>query len=173
MTTGDLLAALPDPLAEIELLRQLALEAYERGRADGWYEGHETAEQEMARRWNAIAAPIARGGIEHPELEERRWGPAGREHFGEPGPEDRTPAEMVANATASWEPYGLPPPGLVWLSGPPVHHHHCNKACYSYEPGWYTPGRVIEILRTLPGAYEANIAELERKAASLDRGRAA
>jgi hypothetical protein len=52
---GNLLAVLPDPLAEIELRRQLAREAYDRGRTDGWHEGHEAAEREMAERWDRIA----------------------------------------------------------------------------------------------------------------------
>jgi hypothetical protein len=169
----DLLSALPDPLTEIELLRQIGRDAYERGRADGWYEGHETAEQEMAERWDRIAQPVARGGIEHDELEARRWGPGGRQHFGDPRPGDRSPAEMLSRAHASWEPFGLPVPGMAHLSGPVVHWHQCNAACYAYTPGWYPIAEAITILRTLPGDYAGSIGELERKAADLERRAAA
>lgn len=86
-----LLDALPDPLPEIRLRRQLASEAYERGRADGWREGYERAEADMARRWREIARPIARGGITNRELESRRWGSGGRKHFADPRPGDRGP----------------------------------------------------------------------------------
>jgi hypothetical protein len=173
---SDLVDALPEPLAEIELRLQLAREAYERGREDGWREGHEAAEHEMAERWDKIAGPIARIDPErtHGDLEVRRWGPDGREHFGDPRPGDRSPAQMIEKARASWAPLGLPPDGLVYISGPAVHWHRpCTSACYAYKPGWYSPERVIEILRTLPGDYRANISELERKAARQERGCAA
>jgi hypothetical protein len=91
-----LLDALPDPLAEVKLRRQLAREAYERGRADGWRQGYARAEADMARRWQEIAGPIARGGITYQELEARRWGPGGRERFGDPRPEDRIRRKVAA-----------------------------------------------------------------------------
>lgn len=84
------LDAMPDPDAEVALLRQLGREAYERGHADGWREGYERAEADMAARWCKIAEPVARGGITHSELETRRWGPGGREHFADPRPGDRS-----------------------------------------------------------------------------------
>jgi hypothetical protein len=37
-----------------------------------------------------IARPVARGGVGVAELELRRWGPGGREHFGDPRPDDYT-----------------------------------------------------------------------------------
>jgi hypothetical protein len=46
----------------------------------------EAAERDEA--WNCIARPIVRGGPSHAELERRRWGPGGREHFGDPRPGD-------------------------------------------------------------------------------------
>jgi hypothetical protein len=92
-TLGELLTALPDPEAELEaeleLQRQLAREAYELGQADGWRRGYARAEADMARRWQEISALIAIGGVTHEELELRRWGPGGREHFGDPRPGDR------------------------------------------------------------------------------------
>ena len=54
--------------------------AYARGYAD--------AQADMAAAWHAVADPVARGGPKHAELEERRWGPEGREHFGDPRPGD-------------------------------------------------------------------------------------
>jgi len=51
-------------------------------------EGRAAAEREMAERWNDIAAPVAHGSKTQAELEELRWGPAGREHFGDPRPAD-------------------------------------------------------------------------------------
>jgi hypothetical protein len=88
---AELLDAFPDPLAEVKLRRQLAREAYERGRTDGYRQGYERAEADMARRWREIAEPIGRGGIAHKELEVRRWGPGGREHFSDPRPDDFAP----------------------------------------------------------------------------------
>ena len=90
---AELLAALSDPLVEIELRHQLAHEAYERGRADGWRQGYESAEADMAGRWRAASQRIARGGISYRELEARRWVLRGeqrdRETFGQPHPDDR------------------------------------------------------------------------------------
>jgi len=173
--TEDALTVAESVDAETRYRLQFAREAYERGREDGWYEGHEAAEEEMAERWNKIAGPIARIDPEraHGDLEVRRWGPDGREHFGDPRLSDRSPGQMIEQARASWAPLGLPPEGLVYISGPAVHWHRpCGAACYAYKPGWYPPERVIEILKTLPGDYRANITELERKAA-YQRGRRA
>lgn len=60
----------------LDLIRQ----AHASGRAE--------AEREMADRWNHIARPVISGSPKHAELEERRWGPGGREHFGDPRPGD-------------------------------------------------------------------------------------
>jgi hypothetical protein len=62
--------------------------AFARGLEAGDRLGYERAEAEMAARWNRIAAPIARGGPEHAELEQRRWGTGGRGRFGDPRPGD-------------------------------------------------------------------------------------
>jgi hypothetical protein len=59
-------------------------QAYEAGRADGFAEGWREAEWDMALSWHAAAAPVARSG----ELQRRRWGPGGREHFADPRPGD-------------------------------------------------------------------------------------
>ena len=50
--------------------------AHENGRAE--------AEREMGERWDRIAAPVTNGEPSNRELEERRWGAGGREHFGDP-----------------------------------------------------------------------------------------
>jgi hypothetical protein len=57
------------------------------GRAEGIAEGRalEVAEQDEAHR--AMAARILRHEP-FTELERRRWGPGGREHFGDPRPGD-------------------------------------------------------------------------------------
>jgi hypothetical protein len=46
---------------------------YDAGRRD------EAAERDQA--WDEIARPVAKGGPSHAELESRRWGPGGRDHF--------------------------------------------------------------------------------------------
>ena len=50
--------------------------------------GRQHAEAELAGQWARVAAPVAGGGPDHAELEERRWGPGGREHFADPRPGD-------------------------------------------------------------------------------------
>jgi hypothetical protein len=87
-----LLDALPNPAAEIELRHQVAREAYRGGRCDGWREGYDAAMREMTQWWTEVARPASRGGIiTHQELEVRRWGSGGREHFSDPGPGDYAP----------------------------------------------------------------------------------
>jgi len=65
--------------AETASRNQLAREMYEAGRQD--------AEAEMAERWRQVTAPVVHG-LGHAELDERRWGPGGREHFADPRPGD-------------------------------------------------------------------------------------
>ena len=71
--------------------------AFAWGRKLGQQEGYEAAEADMAARWNRIARPVVRNDPEHAELELRRWGPAGREHFGDPRPGD-FPGRKTARA---------------------------------------------------------------------------
>ena len=59
-----------------EAERERSVQAYEAGRLD--------AEEAMANRWDRITAPVTSGSPDQRELEERRWGPSGREHFGDP-----------------------------------------------------------------------------------------
>jgi hypothetical protein len=58
--------------------RQLGREMYQVGYAQ--------AEADMARLWFRAAQAVL--GPTHAELEERRWGPGGRERFGDPRPGD-------------------------------------------------------------------------------------
>jgi hypothetical protein len=90
-----LLAALPDPLAEVELRRQLCREAYAAGLAEGYRTGYERGARLREAEWPAVVAPLA--GPTRSELEGLRWGPGGREHFGDPRPGDRlTPTRQKA-----------------------------------------------------------------------------
>jgi hypothetical protein len=82
---AELVAAL-DPDSEIRYRRQLAREAYQRGYSAGQKAGYEHAARDMAAAWHAAAVPVSRGGPSYAELERRRWGPEGRERFGEPRP---------------------------------------------------------------------------------------
>ena len=61
---------------------------YAIGHALGVDEGRRLEAEERDAAWNRIAGPIARGGDSYAELELRRWGPGGREHFGDPRPGD-------------------------------------------------------------------------------------
>lgn len=102
--------------------------------------------------------------VEALRLELRRWGPGGREHFGDPRPGDFTGGpEAVEQVRQAWLRAGLslgPGPGWVHVGGPPVHHHRCNAACYAYEPGWYTVQEAINIIENLPGNYAKTLARL-------------
>ena len=49
--------------------------------------GYAAAEADMDARWNRIARAAVRGPS-NAELEEKRWGPGGREHFADPRPGD-------------------------------------------------------------------------------------
>lgn len=72
-------------------MRRLAAEyrlGYATGHADGVEAGRRAEGAERDRAWNLVAAPIARGGITHAELQARRWGPGGRDRFGDPRPGD-------------------------------------------------------------------------------------
>lgn len=59
------------------------LDGYRRGYGDGYRDG---GEELYARR--RAAPPIVITGPSYAELELRRWGPGGREHFGDPRPND-------------------------------------------------------------------------------------
>jgi hypothetical protein len=79
---------------DLWLRRLLAAEraAFTRGRAIGRQEGYAAGLTHCDREWMDALAP-ARAAVRernpaHAELERRRWGPEGREHFADPRPGD-------------------------------------------------------------------------------------
>ena len=79
MTPQEAIEAAELVEAETRYCLQLGREMYEAG--------YKRAEADMAERWTRAAAPAVRGQC-YAELEERRWGPGGREHFADPRPGD-------------------------------------------------------------------------------------
>ncbi|MGH3254823.1 MAG: hypothetical protein ACRDOU_05335 [Streptosporangiaceae bacterium] len=79
MTPAEAIAAAELIEAETRYRWQVGRDMYELGRR--------AAEAEQAEAWRRLAAPVAHG-IAYAELEERRWGPGGREHFADPRPGD-------------------------------------------------------------------------------------
>jgi hypothetical protein len=79
VTPHEAIAAAELAEAETAYRNQLAREMYALGRRD--------AEAEMAEAWRQAAGRAARAPL-GAELEERRWGPGGRAHFGDPRPGD-------------------------------------------------------------------------------------
>jgi hypothetical protein len=182
-TISELLAAMPDPEATDEHWRQICREMtgqtataeYERG----WVDGLLAAVAELKRaqhqavddldtwlnRWHLCCRPCRleghRAGCR--DCEDRT-----RATFGEALSGERTPAEILAGARASWESFGLGPrPGWVHLGGPPVHwHRKCTAACRAYEPGWHRIEDAIAIIETLPGDYAQVLAGLRTQAAA-------
>ena len=93
MTPHEAIAAADLAEAETAYRLQFGREMYEAGYA--------AAEADMAERWNAIARTTA-PGLSHAELEEKRWGPAGRGHFADPRPGDY-PGRLALEAQAGHE----------------------------------------------------------------------
>src|ERR1700691_2764463 len=79
MTPADAIEAAEVAAAETAYRLQFAREMYQ--------VGYRQAEADMAARWQEIARPVIRGPA-HADLEVERWGPGGREHFGDPRPGD-------------------------------------------------------------------------------------
>lgn len=111
--------------------------------------------------------------VEAAKLDALRWGPRGHEHYSDPRLSDAGRGEATHRAAAAWEPYGLPPPGMVHLSGSVVHHHQCQPVCHQYAPGWYSPAEAAGVLARLPGNYAETIAELRAMASAPHRKGAA
>src|ERR1039458_6078932 len=74
--------------AEIRYRRQLCADVYAVGLAAGLARGYERCAADYERLWREAAHPAARGGPSHADLELLRWGPGGRDHFGDPRPGD-------------------------------------------------------------------------------------
>jgi len=79
MTPAEAIATAELIEAETRYRWQVGREMYEVGRR--------AAEAEQAEAWHELAASVVHG-VSHAELEERRWGPGGREHFADPRPGD-------------------------------------------------------------------------------------
>lgn len=75
--------------AETAYRLQLGREMYAAGHSAGFDAGYQRACADMDARWNQIARPVV-SGISYAELEERRYGPGGREHVADPQPGDYT-----------------------------------------------------------------------------------
>lgn len=60
--------------------------SYRSGYCDGRDDGYRAGFEEAVRGWKVTAGLIT--GEAHAELEARRWGPGGREHFGDLRPGD-------------------------------------------------------------------------------------
>ena len=86
MTPGDAIEAAGLAETETAYRNQLGREMYAAGQADGYQAGYRQAEADQAAHWNQVTRPAV--GPSHAELEERRWGPGGREHFADPRPGD-------------------------------------------------------------------------------------
>ena len=79
MTPAEAIEAAELVEAEVRYRNQVGREMYQAGRR--------AAEAEQAAAWHELAASVVHG-VSHAELEERRWGPGGREHFADPRPGD-------------------------------------------------------------------------------------
>jgi len=65
---------------------------YRLGWDRGYRAGYERAHADLAADWHAMAWRVAHGDPRsHAELERARWGPGGRERFGDPRPGERRP----------------------------------------------------------------------------------
>ncbi len=85
---ADLVALLPDWETEVAYRRQLCREVARDAWRRGYRAGYERGARVMEATWPAIVAPVIASRPDHAELELRRWGPGGREHFGDPRPGD-------------------------------------------------------------------------------------
>lgn len=84
MTAEQILALSDERALWQKFALDLARDAYAAGFADG-----EAAERFRASRaWAGQLVQRVVDGIPLAELERRRWGPGGREHFGDPRPGD-------------------------------------------------------------------------------------
>jgi hypothetical protein len=65
ITRAEALLLADEIEAEARYRLQLAREAYERGREDGWHTGREDAHREMERAWQRIARAGSAWGNHH------------------------------------------------------------------------------------------------------------
>lgn len=105
MTPADAIKLAEQIEAETNYRNQLGREMYQLGLDDGYRQGYAVARGELEAEhtawWQAHGRHIA-DRPSHAELEERRWGPGGREHYADPRPGDypgrRAKAEAEADA---------------------------------------------------------------------------
>jgi hypothetical protein len=86
MTPREAIDAAEVAEAETAYRNQVGREMYQAGHGDGYQAGYRQAEADQATGWNQATRPAASPA--RAELEERRWGPGGREHFADPRPGD-------------------------------------------------------------------------------------
>lgn len=104
-TPADAIRAAELVEAETAYRLQLARESYQAGLQDGYKAGYEAGARQREADHDAWWRASGRHIAERPtqaELEERRWGPGGRAHYGDPRPGDypgrRAQAEREAAA---------------------------------------------------------------------------
>lgn len=106
MTPDDAIKLAEQIETETRYRQQLGREMYEAGLADGYRAGFEAAygerDAEHARWYREHGRHLAERPT-HAELEERRWGPGGREHYGDPRPGDYPGRRAQAEAEADSE----------------------------------------------------------------------
>lgn len=77
---------------EREQWHKLALDYWRQGHrigyGHGWKDGYEAAAADLEASYHEMALRVTRSGPDFAELERRRWGPGGREHFADPRPGD-------------------------------------------------------------------------------------
>lgn len=74
--------------AERDLWERRLLDAERAAYARGYQDGRDDQAREDGRRWAAMPVRRVNGEPTFAELELLRWGPGGREHFGDPRPDD-------------------------------------------------------------------------------------
>jgi hypothetical protein len=86
MTPAEILALSDERALARRIRHGYWAEGYRAGRARGWREGYEQARAELEAAWRQLADRIVRraNNPTFAELELRRWGPGGRERFGDP-----------------------------------------------------------------------------------------
>lgn len=91
MTPAEAIALADQIEAEMKLRDQIGREMYRAGLEDGYRQGYAVAsgerEAEHAAWWRDHGQTLVNRPT-HAELEERRWGPGGRAHYGDPRPGD-------------------------------------------------------------------------------------
>ena len=92
MTAGELLE-LSD---ENEARSRGLLDAERRAYAAGYRDGHADACREADEDWRRMPPLRIAAGVTYAELERRRYGAGGREHFGDPRPGDYTGKDTAA-----------------------------------------------------------------------------